>query len=324
VKRVALTGGTGFVGANLARRLLADGHLVFLLVRRGHADWRIAEIRADVSLHEVDLGDPRGLTATLASISPDWVFHLATYGAYPTQREPARMIQTNVVGTANLVEASLEVGVDAFVNAGSSSEYGFKDHPAAEIETLDPNSYYAVTKASASLYCRYAARSRGVRMTTLRLYSVYGPYEEPTRLIPTVIGRGLRGELPPLVSPDTARDFVEVSDVCDAFVRAATQEAQEPGAIYNVGSGTQTTVRDVVDLARKRYGMTAEPVWGSMPPRGWDTVSWVADISYIQRALGWHPQTSFEEGFERFASWLETSPEWRARYSATATSDRRQ
>jgi UDP-glucose 4-epimerase len=316
VKRVALTGGTGFVGANLARRLLADGHAVHLLVRYGYADWRISEIRSEVHLHEVDLGEPDGLRAELASIGPDWVFHLATYGAYPTQQEPSRMIQTNVVGTANLVEASLAVGVEAFVNAGSSSEYGFKDHAPSETETLDPTSYYAATKASATLYCRSVARSRGARIATLRLYSVYGPYEEPTRLIPTVILRGFQGELPPLVAPATARDFVEVSDACDAFVRAATQE--EPGAIYNVGTGTQTTVRDVIDVARKRFGIAAEPGWGSMPPRSWDTSSWVADVSHTGRALGWHPRTTFEEGFERFASWLEMNPEWRARYSAIA------
>jgi dolichol-phosphate mannosyltransferase len=215
-----------------------------------------------------------------------------------------QMVQTNITGTANLVEVCARVGFAAFVNTGSSSEYGAKDHPPAEDEALEPNSHYACTKAAATLWCRYTARSRNLHLPTLRLYSVYGPHEDPGRLFPTLIRKGLRGELPPLVNPDTARDYVYVEDVCDAYLLAASQPGQEPGAIYNVGTGAQTSLRQVVELARERLAISAEPHWGSMPARIWDTSVWVADNRRIRQALGWEPRTSLAEGFDRTADWF--------------------
>src|SRR6058998_3106401 len=187
MKRVLLTGGTGFVGANLARRLLQSGHEVHLLVQPRHTGWRIEAIRDDLRLHEVDLADGERLGNLVRRIGPDWVFHLAAHGAYSWQRDLGQIVRTNILGTMNLVGACVATGFEGFVNTGSSSEYGFKDHAPAETEALEPNSYYAVTKASATLFCRFTARARSVNLPTLRLYSVYGPYEEPSRLIPALI-----------------------------------------------------------------------------------------------------------------------------------------
>lgn len=314
MKRAIVTGGTGFVGANLVRRLLRDGHEVHLLVRPGYAVWRIEALRSDVSLHEVELHDPTSVAKAVSRIRPDWIFHLAAHGAYSWQEDMHRMVQTNIVGTVNLVEACLSAGFAAFVNAGSSSEYGFKDHAPSETEPLDPNSHYAVTKASATLYCRYASRSRNVRITTLRLYSVYGPYEEPRRLVPTLIVHGLEGELPPLVNPDTARDFIYVDDVIEAFILAAGRMGGEPGAVYNVGTGVQTCMREAVETARRVLGIKAEAHWGSMPGRIWDTSVWVADNRRIREELGWKPAHTFEEGFRKTADWLRADPAMAAFY----------
>jgi len=314
MKRVIITGATGFVGANLARRLLRDGHEVHLLVRPDHTTWRIAAIRAEVHLHEVDLADAAALAGVVGVIRPDWIFHLAAYGAYSWETDPARMVQTNFNGTMNLVEACLKTGFEAFVNTGSSSEYGFKDHPPSETEWLEPNSHYAVTKASATLYCRYTAQSRNVRLPTLRLYSVYGPYEEPARLIPTLIVRGLSGELPPLADPNTARDYIYVEDVCDAYLLAATQAHQEPGAIYNVGTGVQTPLREVVELARKTMSINAVPQWGSLPGRSWDTQIWSANSRKIREALGWQPRHTLEQGFTMTLNWFGANPALRRYY----------
>ena len=201
MKRVLITGGTGFVGANLAGRLCREGHEVHLLVRSGHSPWRIKDIQSEVRLHSVDLIDRERLLAAVRTIRPEWVFHLAAHGAYPSQNDVLSMIQTNITGTANLVEACLHTGFDTFVNAGSSSEYGFKDHAPSEEESLEPNSHYAVTKAAASNFCSYTARSKKVRIPTLRLYSVYGPLEEPSRLVPTLLVHALRSRWPSLVDP---------------------------------------------------------------------------------------------------------------------------
>src|SRR5689334_21363314 len=161
VRRVIVTGATGFVGANLSRRLLRDGHDIHLLVRQGYAPWRVADICNVVQLHEVDLADRSVLSRVLATIRPDWIFHLAAYGAYSSQTDLYRIVETNFLGTINLVEACLPGGFDAFVNTGSSSEYGFKDHAPPEHDWLEPNSHYAVAKASATLFCRYTAQSKG-------------------------------------------------------------------------------------------------------------------------------------------------------------------
>ncbi len=304
MKRCLVTGASGFVGSNLVRRLLREGHTVYVLLRPACAMWRLQDIQSDLHIHWLDLRDAEQVEQAVRAIRPDWVFHLAAYGAYSYQTDPLSIMQTNLIGTVNLVEASLKTGFEAFIHTGSSSEYGFKDHAPAEDERLEPNSHYAVAKASATLYCRYTAQSRNVHLTTLRLYSVYGPYEEPTRLMPTLILRGLRGEWPPLAQPDVARDYVYVQDVNEACLLAATRPTEERGAIYNVGTGVQTTLRQVVNVARQVLGIEAEPPWGALPNRHWDTTTWVANPDKIQRELGWRPQYTFEQGLRATVDWF--------------------
>ena len=303
MKRVLITGATGFVGTNLARRLLSAGHELHCLVRPGHSSWRIEDIRRDLILHEVFLHDSQ-VAAEVQKIRPEWIFHLATHGAYSWQKDWEQMVVTNIRGTANLLAACLRVGFECFVNTGSSSEYGFKNHACTETELLEPNSHYAVTKAAATLFCRQTALSEKVYIPTLRLYSVYGAYEEPGRFLPTLITRGLRGELPPLVDPNVARDFIFIDDVVDAYLAVATGSSAEPGPIYNVGSGVQTTIADVVKLAREVMKIATQPSWGTMPNYSWDANVWVSDSSKIRSQLGWEPRVSFRDGFCRMLEWI--------------------
>lgn len=308
MKRVIITGATGFVGANLARRLLREEHEVHLLVRPGHAAWRIAEICQDVRLHELQLHDAGAVTRVVGEIRPEWIFHLAAYGAYSRQTDLEQMVLTNINCTINLINACLKTGFEAFVNTGSSSEYGFKDHAPAESDPLEPNSHYAVTKAAATMFCRYTAQSRRVHLPTLRLYSVFGPYEDPGRLLPALILRGLKGELPPLADPNVARDFVYVDDVVEACLLAARVRTQEWGAIYNVGTGVTTTLREVVNVARRVMNIGAEPVWNAMPNRSWDTNVWVSDNRKICSALRWQYRNNFEAGFRLMLDWFRQRP----------------
>lgn len=308
MKCIIITGATGFVGANLTRRLLQDGHKIHLLVRPGYSPWRIEAILPDVHLHEVNFDDEIVLTSAVGKIKPDWIFHLAAHGAYPTQTDLRQMVQTNILGTINLIEACLKTGFEAFVNTGSSSEYGFKDYASSETEWLEPNSHYAVTKASATLYCCHTAQSRGVHIPTLRLYSVFGPYEKPTRLMPTLIMCGLKGELPPLVNPDVAHDYVYVEDVIEAYLLSAARPHQKLGAVYNVGAGVQISLCQVVEIARRVMNITVEPVWGTMSNRKWDTNVWVADNRKIRVELGWQPHQTFEQGFRLMVNWFRENP----------------
>jgi nucleoside-diphosphate-sugar epimerase len=281
--------------------LVADGHEVTAVVRPNGDTWRL-----DVRTVEVDLRDADAVREAFRSARPEWVFHLAARGAYSWQADPDEIFDSTVNATEAVLEAAAAVGIETLVHAGSSSEYGAKDHAPGEDEPLEPSSPYGVAKAVATLLCYRAALDRGLPAVTLRLYSVYGPWEDPRRFVPTLLARALRGELPPLVDPDTARDFVYVDDAVDAFLRAAEAELL-PGSVYNIGSGAQTTIREAVEAARRLFGVTAEPEWGSMPARSWDTSVWVADAARARKELGWVATTSLDEGLRRTAGWLQAS-----------------
>jgi UDP-glucose 4-epimerase len=317
VTTVLVTGAAGFVGANLARRLVDDGHQVHVLLRPDHDLWRLADVLDDLRVHHASLEDVDDVRVAVRRIAPDRVFHLAAHGAYPDQTDFRRMVETNVLGTMNLMEALVEQGAEAVVNTGSSSEYGFKDHPPDEDEPLEPNSHYAVTKAAATMYCHQVGPRHGLRLCTVRLYSVYGPFEEPRRLWPTLLLRALEGRLPPLVGPGVARDYVHVDDVVEAYLLAATAPQVEPGAVYNVGTGVQTTLAELVEVCRRTLSVEDEPRWGSMPERTWDTDTWVANVTRIGRTLGWRPRTTVADGVVRFVDWFRQHPDLAARYERT-------
>jgi nucleoside-diphosphate-sugar epimerase len=291
---VLVTGAGGFVGANLVRRLVADGVSVVALVRPGSDAWRLDGL--DVGVVEADVRES-------VPVGFDVVFHLAAHGAYSWQENEPTIRDTNVLGTRNAMAAGERVVV-----AGSSSEYGLKQHAPAEDEPLEPNSPYAEAKAEAT----ELALEEGA--VVLRLYSAYGPWEEPNRLVPTLLANAVRGELPPLVSPRVARDFVYVDDICEAFVAAADAE---PGRVYNVGSGRQTTVAQIVETVRTLAAVEAEPQWGSIPNRQWDTETWVSNPERIRRELGWEPRIDLEEGLRRTLDWLRTEAP-RERYGLPA------
>lgn len=314
MKTAIITGATGFVGANLTRRLLQDGCAVHLIVRPQYNAWRIDEIKSECRIHEIDLQDTEPLQSAVAKIKPDWIFHLAANGAYSWQTDVREIINTNLIGTVNLVQSCLAAGFESFVNTGSSSEYGFKDHAPVENEYIEPNSYYAVAKSSATMFCQFMARSQKVQIPTLRLYSIYGPYEEPNRLMPTMIINGLAGKLPPLVDPNIARDYVSAADCVEAYVLAASTKVAELGAVYNVGSQKQTSLAEVVDVARTVMNIKEEPNWGSMPNRKWDTSVWVSNSEKIKAELGWQARDSFEQGFSDMVSWFNENPKMRRFY----------
>lgn len=299
--KVLVTGAGGFIGANLTHRLAADGHAVVALERPGGQSARLKGVTAERV--ELDLRDADAVEEIVRATAPDWVFHLAAHGAYSWQSDPRSIFESNVLGTVNVACACVASGCEVFVQAGSSSEYGFFDHAPSEDEILRPNSHYAVSKAAATLHVGHIGRASGRRFITLRLYSVYGPWEDSRRLVPTLIECGLRNSLPALVQPDVARDLVHVDDVVDAFLRVPGAESVEPGGIYNVGSGTQKTVKEIVEVACEVLDVTATPVWESMPNRAWDTHRWIADPRKAARDLGWRAQIDLRSGFERTVAW---------------------
>jgi dolichol-phosphate mannosyltransferase len=297
--RAVVTGGSGFIGANLVRRFLSMGWQVDMLLRPGFTTWRIPAQQTLLSTNVVDLTQAAPVEALLHQLRPRYVFHLAVHGAYSWQTDATEIADTNVLTTRTLAFASVKAGVEAFVHTGSSLEYGRKSHAPAEDEPIDPEGVYATSKAAATAFCRDLARQSGMRMPTLRLYSVYGPWEEPRRLVPSLLLHAMAGRWPPLANPKTARDFVWVEDVIDALILAARRPLADRGAIFNIGTGRQTTLSEIVEVVGDLTGLAAKPNWQTMPDRDWDTEVWRADTTHAATELGWTAQTTLRIGLIR-------------------------
>jgi nucleoside-diphosphate-sugar epimerase len=145
-----------------------------------------------------------------------------------------------------------------------------------------------------------------MHMVTLRPYAVYGPWEDPSRFIPQLVLSGLKGELPPLVQPGIARDFVFVDDFVDACLSAAAKTDLERGCVLNVGTGFQITIEQAVAEIKNLLNIPQNPQWGSMPNRLWDTTVWVAKSDRIKALLGWEPRYQFREGLIKTIDWYKT------------------
>ena len=302
-ERILVTGAAGFVGANLVRRLLADGSDVTAVVRPGSDLWRLQQLANDVEVAEVDLRDAAAVDGLTARSGAATIFHLAAHGAYSWQTDRRAIFDVVVGSLVNLVESALRHEVAAFVATGSSSEYGFSGCAPSESELPEPNSDYAVAKVSATFLLGHIGRTTAMKTRTLRLYSVYGPYEEPRRLMPTLIAHALRRTLPPLTNPSTARDFVHVDDALDALLAPVT-ETGESGAVYNVGTGVQTSLEELIELVRELFDIPLRPEWGTYDPRTWDTDTWVADSRLIRAELGWQPKVELADGIRATAEWM--------------------
>jgi nucleoside-diphosphate-sugar epimerase len=302
---VLVTGGSGFIGAGLVRRLLGEGFEVHVLLRPEARLWRLSAVLDRLTVHRADLGDAAAVAEIVEQVRPAVVMHLAAYGAYESQADAHRILETTALGGHNLLSASVASRARLFVNAGSSSEYGYKNEPMRETDRLEPNSVYAVGKAAMTHLCSLLGRAQDeTAIATLRLFSVYGPWEEPTRLFPTLLRRTRAGEPLEMVSPEIARDYVYVDDVLDAFL-ALPALASLHGDVVNIGSGVQTTLREVVEVVQDVLGRRTEVRWGAMPPRRWDTSCWQADPQKALARLGWRARHSLRDGVARLAAWSE-------------------
>jgi dolichol-phosphate mannosyltransferase len=205
--------------------------------------------------------------------------------------------------------AAEEQGVAAFIHAGSQSEYGLNCSGSAEDWELKPNSHYAVSKVAASYLVKFWGQHKNLPAINLRLYSVFGPWEEPDRLIPVLIQHGLRKTYPPLVDPDISRDFVYVKDIVRATLLAAVHGVHKArGHSINIASGRKTTIRQVAEISKRLFDLEGSPQWGTMNNRSWDLKDWYGDTALAKRLLGWEATTSFEEGLNQTISWTESHP----------------
>jgi nucleoside-diphosphate-sugar epimerase len=302
-----VTGAGGFVGAALCAALRADGEPVIGAIRPGEDNWRIHDpsvagvefIRADISSED--------FLRTVTELRPTRVFHLAAHGAYSWQTDARSIVDTNLTATIHLADALAKAGgCESFVHTGSSSEYGLKDHPHNEADRVEPNSVYAVSKAAATNYLGHLRRTKSLPAVTARLFSIYGPFEDRSRLIPQVVMLASAGKLPPFASPDIARDFVYVDDAvrCLRVLADAVAAGNDTGEVVNVSSGVERTLRDVANSAQTVFPNVSDPVWGTYEARSWDTNKWCGDPTNATTQVGWSASVDLSDGLRRFADWI--------------------
>ncbi len=302
---ILVLGAAGFVGANLVQRLLKKRSDVRAVVRRLPA-WRLADVDSE-NLIEVDINNLAEVRALATSVRPATILDCTAYGAYSFEVDHDLIYRTNFLSFVQLVEAFSSGPLEAYVHAGSSSEYGLNSAGPPETAARLPNSHYAVSKAAAAEYVAYAGKCLGVPIVNLRLYSVYGPLEDASRLIPTLVSAGLSQRHPPYVSPDISRDFVYVDDVCEAFFRAAARMNPEMyGESINIGSGVKTTMVDLARISQGVFGISTPATFGSMAARAWDVTEWYSNPHRAQTMLGWRATMPLDEGLRRTAQWISS------------------
>jgi len=300
---ILITGASGFIGANLFKKIAAVRDDVYAVVRH-EKGWRLAEVSVEQVI-SVDLNDSAAIKNLINNIAPQTVFWCAAYGAYSFEQNDSLIYQTNFQSIVNFVSLLANKPFSAFIHAGSSSEYGVNCDAPSEDSKMEPNSSYAVSKASVASYLRFMGKSHGFPAVNLRLYSVYGPLEDTSRLIPTLIKHALSGKWPPLVNPHTSRDFVHIDDVCAAFIMAAAKIHPDLyGESFNIGTGNKTTIAELVEMVKRIFNVSEQPQFGSMQDRVWDLPDWYSNPQKAAEKLEWKSLIDLEEGIRSMAQWV--------------------
>jgi nucleoside-diphosphate-sugar epimerase/glycosyltransferase involved in cell wall biosynthesis len=303
---ILVLGASGFIGANLIRSLLAVRGDVHGTTSRKPA-WRLEGL-PDSQVHLVDLLIDSNLDALLDRIKPRTVFDCVAYGAYSFEVDSQLIYRTNFDFITRLLPRLEALGVASYVHAGSSSEYGDNASGPSERDPPAPNSDYSVSKVATANLIRYYGK-RKLSCANLRLYSVYGPLEDSSRLIPSLIRHGVEGSYPEFVNPAISRDFVYVDDVSEAFIDTALNLGPADfGESFNIGTGRKTTIGEVAAIARDQFKIAAEPSF-TMPDRLWDVSDWYANIEKARNDLGWSPHTDFTEGLRKTTEWFRALPD---------------
>ncbi|HEV7887891.1 MAG TPA: NAD-dependent epimerase/dehydratase family protein [Acidimicrobiales bacterium] len=286
-----VTGGAGFIGAQLVAAALAAGHTVRVLDDLSTGDKRAVPDTAE--LIEGDVSDPDAVAHALDGVSA--VAHLAAHRAVPRSLvDPLATDRANTAGTLTVLEQARRAGtVERVVIASSSSVYGSAAAlPTPEDTPPQPRSPYAVSKLAAEHYARVYAELHGLSTLSLRLFNVYGPGQPAAGPYAQLVPRALHDDILTIDGDGThSRDLVYVADVAEAFLRAL---AASTHGVLNVGTGQAATVNEVVALAAKARGRPLDVVHG--PARPADVPHTCADVSRAGHQLGWRARVGLEEG----------------------------
>lgn len=303
--RVLVTGGAGFIGANLVRKLLECAAEVHLLVRPSTDKWRLNDIIDRIKLHAVDLMHKKRVKEVVKRVAPQYIFHLAMGGYFAkNMAEQRRIFSEAVCGTFNLLESVQETGYKRLVHLGSSLEYGQRRRPLKETDSLKPVNFRGMAKSFSTQLCEYFALRYRRPIVMLRLFSVYGYWEDPSRFIPIAIKAFLCGGSIKLAPGVCRHDFVFVEDVIDAMIISCVND-KAVGEVFNIGTGKQWTNEEVIEAVRKIIKKDISVEKGGYLRKSTDTSYWVADISKAKTLLGWEPKYLFDSGLRKTIKWFE-------------------
>jgi dTDP-6-deoxy-L-talose 4-dehydrogenase (NAD+) len=295
--KIFITGGTGFIGQAVVCRLKRAGHqLLVLTKRRGDAKQLFGSSK-NIKLAHGSLIGLKALEPAIRRFRPTLTIHLAwegipDYGAIMSAR--------NLIYGVNLMEMIGRLGCPVFVGAGSCWEYGATVGKISEKTPPKPSNPFTAAKLSSQLFGEQIAAEYGIKFIWARFFYVYGPGQKMISLIPSLIKSAKQGKAPELKNPNGGNDFIYVDDVAEAIARIAQKRAVLPTGIYNIGSGRLTSVRRIVDLVFKYFGAATR-----LPSTKQRPVGFYADISKLNKATGWRPCTSLEQGIKQTIKYFQ-------------------
>lgn len=306
MRTVFITGGAGFVGSHLVRRLADRGDAVSVLVKQTTDLWRIEDLLPRLKVFYGDLNDSVALAQIVRDAEPTEIFHLAAStirsGIAAADEE---VIRTNFLGTVNLLKSLQDTPYRCFVHAGSFLEYGIKRGSVKESDRCEPMDVYSISKLSATLYGQAVAAAHGKPILTLRTFTPYGPGMQPGRLVYEVIDKALRSEPIALTAPSITRDFIFVEDLVDLYLECMEQKRLSSGAVFNAGTGRATTLEDFVATVLKKIKSASSMKWGALPNVSYDSDRWQANMRKTFSAFSWRPKHRLEDGIDKTIVWLK-------------------
>jgi NAD dependent epimerase/dehydratase len=314
-KRVVVTGAGGFIGSHLVERLVRDGHEVRALVRyngrddRGHLDALDPDIQGAVEVHRGDLKDPEAVRAAVAG--RDWVFHLGALIAIPySYRNPLDVVQTNVVGTAHVLDACrADAALQRVVLTSTSEVYGSARYvPIDEEHPLHGQSPYAATKIGADALGLSYHRAFDLPVAILRPFNTFGPRQSARAIIPTIISQALTRPVVRLGSLEPRRDLTYVQDTVSGFVSIASCDAAV-GRVVNIGRGEDLSIGDLVERIGARLGtplrVEADP--RRIRPAASEVDRLLAGSALARTLWGWEPQYSLDRALDETIAWVRAN-----------------
>ncbi len=306
MKPILVTGGAGFVGARLTRRLVERGHSVALLTRARTDLSRIKDLLSRLKLVTGDLTDRASLDTIVREVRPRGVFHLAVSNMQSGVAEPdEQVMRANILGTVNLISAMAAVPYAFFINTGSFLEYRLGPDPVKESDRCEPMEFYSITKLAATLYGQMVARRDQKPIVTFRVFSPYGPAMQRGRLMEAVISKALRNEDIAMTDPQVSRDFIFADDIADLCVEAMDKASKVRGEVFNAGTGVTTTLKDFIALVLQMTGSKSVVRWNALKSVSYDRATWQADMTKTFSHFTWRPKHSLKSGLAETIAWMK-------------------